>query len=253
MIHRWILVGLILCGSVVVASAQQPPPASNSDSTEVLAEQLREFVLEFMPDPLYADESKWNLQKPNRRGQLKNDGHWIKYKITGRNLQNSLKLHIEDLRKEGNTTRFVVKIMFDAYAEMQRQNWKMGVRLYSGSTRGRFRVYLTLNCELTTRVVKTKNWLPDVFFRLRVANSQFRYDNVVVEHTAGVGGDMARLLGEMMRSLIKAAKPNLERELIAKINAAIVKAGDTKEVRVSLGEILSGKMKFKPAKSAPNK
>jgi hypothetical protein len=201
-----------------------------------------------MPDPLYEDTSKWNQQRKNARGQMKNDGRWLKYRITSRNLRDGMELKIEDVKKEASRSTFTVKIAFDAYVELERQTWKMGLRLYSGSTRARFRIYLTLSCELTSRVVKSKAWLPDVIFRLRVVNSQFRHDNVVVEHTAGVGGDMARLLGEMMRSLIKAAKPSLERDLANKVNAAVVKAGDTKEVRISLADFLSGKKLMPPAK-----
>ncbi len=37
---------------------------------------------------------------------------------------------------------------------------------------------------------------------------------------------------------MKKFKPDLERDLLAKANAAIVKAADTKEVRVSLGGLL---------------
>jgi len=36
-------------------------------------------------------------------------------------------------------------------------------------------------------------------------------------------------------------KPNLESDLLAKANAAIVKAADTKEVKVELGKLLGAK------------
>lgn len=243
---RWSVIGMAL----LATSALTRPPA---DPAQALAAQLRGFVLDFMPDPLFEDASKWNQQKSNLRGQMKNDGRWLKYKITSRNLRDGMSLTVEDVRKEASKTNFVVKIAFDANAEMQRQTWKNGLRLYSGSTRARFRIYLTLQCELTTRVEKGKGWLPDMVFRMRVINSRFRYDNVVVEHTAGVGGDLARLLGEAMRSMLKAAKPDLERDLIKKVNAAIVKAGDTKEVRVKFGDLLSGKAVTKPPPAAPKK
>ena len=77
--------------------------------------------------------------------------------------------------------------------------------------------------------------------RLHVLSSSFGYDDVVVEHTAGVGGDAAKVLGELMLGIVKQAKPSLERKLIEKANAAVVKAGDTKEVRVSLADWLNGK------------
>ena len=63
----------------------------------------------------------------------------------------------------------------------------------------------------------------------------------MVEHTAGIGGDAAKALGEAVVHTVKQVKPQLERDLLAKANAAIVKAGDTKEIRVALGKLLEGK------------
>jgi hypothetical protein len=40
---------------------------------------------------------------------------------------------------------------------------------------------------------------------------------------------------------VKQLKPSLERKLLEKGNAAIVKAADSKEVRVSLTKLLGGK------------
>ena len=62
----------------------------------------------------------------------------------------------------------------------------------------------------------------------------------MIEHTAGVGGDAAKILGELLIDAIKQAKPELERDLLNKANAAIVKAADTKEVRLSLDSFLQG-------------
>ena len=64
---------------------------------------------------------------------------------------------------------------------------------------------------------------------------------------------MAKVLGEVMLGAVKAAKPNLERELAAKINAAVVKAGDTKEVRVSLADLLAGKKPTLVVPAGPKK
>jgi hypothetical protein len=131
--------------------------------------------------------------------------------------------------------------MFDANVLLERQTWKLGVRLYSGSTRARVRFRLTLNCESETRLEKNRSWMPDAVFRLRVLKSDFRYDNLVVEHTAGVSGEAARLLGDVMISTVHQVRPGLERKLIEKANAAIVKAGDTKEVHLSLMDMMAGK------------
>lgn len=241
----------VCCSGATTIAAPMPDTSKllpGANSTEALAAQLRTFVLDFMPDPLFQDDRKWGQQKKNARGKLKNDGRWYRYRITGRNLRDGLKLRVTNVQKQGSRSTFDIPIAFDAQVLLERQTWVSGLRLYSGSTRARFRVYVTLNCELTTRVVKSKSWLPDMIVRLRVVNSQFSYDDIVVEHTAGVGGDAAKLLGELLIEIVKAAKPNLERDLSTKINAAIVKAGDTKDVRVSLSDLLSGKKGLLPSK-----
>jgi hypothetical protein len=102
------------------------------------------------------------------------------------------------------------------------------------------RVRLTLRCEATGRL-ETKDFLPEAVVRLRVVGSELGYDNFVVEHIAGLGGEAAKLLGEAAHSSLQQWRPSLERNLLARANAAIVKAGDTKEVRVGLASLLSQK------------
>jgi hypothetical protein len=252
---RWLaIVGMACCGQGAVTAVPPPPkldPATalSGGSNEALASQLRGFVLEFLPDPLYEDAKKWGMQKPGPRGKPKNDGRWLRYRITGRHLPQTLRLRIDQVKKEATRTTFQILINFDATVLLDRQRWAMGTRLYSGSTRARFQVHLLMNCELTSRIEKTRGWLPDMIFRLRVTDSLFKHDHVVVEHTAGVGGDAARLLGDLMLGIVKAARPNLERDLARKVNAAIVKAGDTKEVRINLAYLLAGKKPTLPSRS----
>ncbi len=171
--------------------------------------------------------------------------------VTGRDLRDTLVLDIRDVRKPTpGKTAFTVFLMFDANILLERQTWKLGLRLYSGSTRARVRFRLTLDCEAETHIEKNGGWIPDAVFRLRVLKSDFRYDNLVVEHTAGVSGEAAKLLGDVMISTVRQVRPSLERKLSDKANAAIVKAGDTKEVHVSLLEMMNGK---KSTLSAPKK
>ena len=54
--------------------------------------------------------------------------------------------------------------------------------------------------------------------------SDLKYDNVVVEHTAGVGGSAAKMIGEAVHRALTRHRPSLERELLARANAAIVQA-----------------------------
>ena len=123
----------------------------------------------------------------------------------------------------------------------EQQVWMRGTRLYGGETRARCRPILLLKCESTSRVEKSRSFLPDVVFRMRVLDAKLGYDEFRVDHTAGVGGDMAKVLGEALHDTIKLWKPSLEKDLQEKAAKAIVKAGDTKEVKLGLGKLLDGK------------
>ena len=129
----------------------------------------------------------------------------------------------------------------DCDLQFERQVWRNGLRLYSGETRGRCRVAVLLKCEATSRTEpKPGSYIPDLVFRVKVNEAQLFYENLVIEHTAGLGGDAAKILGELAVDTVKKARPELERELLNKANAAIVTAADTKEVRVSLDSLLKG-------------
>ena len=237
------ILGLLIVSLPVTPSpgAVAPPERATAQESAALASQMRALLLQLLPDPLYADEKKWNLQKMGPRGKMRNDGRWVKVRITPKSIDQTMKLSVDDMLKEKSRKTFTVNLSFDAQIDLERQTWNTGVRLYSGSTRARMRVKMALKCELVTRVEKSKSWLPDMIIRLRVLSSSFGHDDVVVEHTAGVGGDAAKVLGDLMLGMVKQAKPSLERNLIEKANAAIVKAGDTKEIRVSLADWLNGK------------
>jgi hypothetical protein len=173
---------------------------------------------------------------------MRNEGQWWKAKATGINLTETLVLDLRDLQQpEPGRTTFTAFVSFDTRVEFDRQIWRKGLRLYSGSTRVRLRVKLTIVCEALARLEPSGSLLPDAVFRLRVLQSSVRYDNLVVEHTAGVGGEAAKVLGEAFLNGMRQWKPSLERKLIDKANAAILKAGDTREVRVSLANLFGKK------------
>ena len=234
------------------------PTTPEPGDTEALAKSLRALLLANLPDPIVESSQGWGNQKDGVvgvkfhkdgaalrtepiRGKL-NDGTWRKVSVRAADPARSLALAIKDAAfpSAGKTT-FTAMLGLDCNVKFEQQRWCNGTRLYSGETRARCRAALALKCEVTTRTEpKPGSLIPDVVFRLRVTDAQLFYDDLVVEHTAGVGGDAARLLGEALIHTVKQAKPQLERDLLAKANAAIVKAADTKEVRVSLGNLLSG-------------
>ena len=103
------------------------------------------------------------------------------------------------------------------------------------------RPILLLKCESASKVEKSDGLLPDVTFRMRVLEAKVSYDQFKVEHTAGVGGDIAKVIGEAAHDVLKEVRPSLEKNLLEKASRAIVKAGDTKEVKLGLGKLLDGK------------
>jgi hypothetical protein len=249
---------------VSTAEAQTPPSkplaagnvlaALGGGSVDALAGTLRGFVIKALPSPLYEDTRQWGLQKPVReikwRGKglhvhpearevPRNDGRWWKVRVTAEHLADTLVLDLRDVQQpEPGRMTFTAFISFDTHIDFDRQTWHTGTRTYSGSIRARLRLKLTLRCEATARL-DGGVLLPEAVFRLRVLQSASDYDNFVVEHIAGMGGEAAKLLGDAARGSLKQWRPSMDRDLLARADAAIVKAGDTKEVRVSLSKLLA--------------
>jgi hypothetical protein len=264
---RLTVVVVLLCLIQRGARATDPPaarkewnaagllPALSSSSPDALAGSLRGYLVRSLPNPLYEASPGWGNTRsvvterkwagkglhvhPKVTHELKNHGTWRRVRLTAERLADTLVFDMRDFRPvEPGRTPFTVFVSFDVRVDYEKQNWDSGVRLYSGSTRATLRVKLTLNCEVTTRLEPNGTILPDAIFRLRVVRSDLQYDHFVVEHIAGLGGEMARLLGDAVKGGVRRFDPALERELLARANAAIEKAGDTKEVRLSLSKLI---------------
>jgi hypothetical protein len=246
-----VVLALLAGGAAAQPAAEALGALGKGDSTAALAGNLRALVLKALPQPLHEDHRHWGAQRPGRGGKPRNDGRWWRVRAEAINPADTLVLDLRDVRKSApGQTLFTAHLALDARLFLDRQTWRAGVRLYSGSTRARLRVKLTVRCEATTRVRPNGTFLPDATFRLRVLESDVRYDNLVVEHTAGVGGEAAKLLGDTLVGAAHRFRPSLERDLLAKANAAVVKAGDTREVRLGLTPLLGGK--GEPEKKAPS-
>src|SRR5262249_32935755 len=138
---------------------------------------------------------------------------------------------------------FTIFLSFDASVRSDHQKWNEGTKLWDSTLKARMRAKLALDCELTARLDDKGELLPDAVIRLHATKADLKYDNLVVEHAAGVGGAVAKLMGDAAHRLVNEFRPNLERDLLAKADAAIVKAADTKEIRVKLSDLLTRKRK----------
>jgi hypothetical protein len=251
----------ILVASSMGRAATQADPSALLSAVEggdaaSLAVGLRALLVTFLPSPLYEDHKHWGGQKlapdgvhwkgqglhvhPETQYALKNDGLWQRVEVRAPLLTKSLAVEVRDVeRPPDGRLLFTTTLAFDAEAEYERQRWAEGRRLWSSSVMARMHVVLTLRCEAGTRFEPNGTVLPDAVFRLRVLSSNLRYEKLEVTHVAGVGGDAAKLLGEAALAAVRQLHPSLERRLVARADAALVRAGAVKEVRLSLGGLLN--------------
>jgi len=233
------------------AAASLPAPAraaapstaqADSASVKALEGSLRSLLLKNLPNPIVKSEQNWGHQKEAlvKANGMKNDGTWRRLSVRAANPERTLGLGITEAAfPEPGRATFNAMVGVDCDLTFEQQVWKNGLRLYSGETRGRCRAAVLLKCEATSRTeMKPGSFIPDLVFRVKVTEAQLFYENLVIEHTAGLGGDAAKILGDVVIDAVKQAKPDLERDLLNKANAAIVKAADTKDIRLSLDSLL---------------
>ena len=187
---------------------------------------------------------RWHGLRPEIQKTPQNDGHWRKVRVSPRELKNNLDFRVSNLQSLGEDKQsFQIVVGFLATVEYEHQLWESGLRLYSGSTRARMRIDLTMDVENTMRMEPSKSgsFVPDIVVRLKATKAKLKTRDLVVEHTAGVGGSAARLIGEAIEGIIHEFRPDLETRLQDRAAAALVKAADTREVRIGLGSLLGGK------------
>jgi hypothetical protein len=244
------LVSLVL--ALVTVPALGGPASLLGSSEDQLAGTLRGLLLQHLPDPLYDASPGWGRTKPVKalktyRGRVswkevpKNDGLWRKFHAVALNPRDSVVLDVRELANTGpGAMAFTVFVAGDARFEATQQHWESGIKLYGTTVRARARVRAALRCEATVRPDFSAG-LPDVVASLKVTKAEVGYENLVVEHVAGLGGDAAKILGAAGHDLINQWKPSLERRLLERANEAVVKAGRTKEVRVGLSKLMKTK------------
>jgi hypothetical protein len=232
--------------------AVEPPslPGLNGAPKDELAGALRDLLLKNLPDPLYEASPNWGNQSEGRRFTLprgrqvemthepRNDGVWRKIRVEAVNPAESLVFDIREVHSpESGKVTFQTFTALDVLVNFHQQRWLAGIKVFDGKARAKARVKVTLDCEAATHVDRSQ-LLPELVFQLKVTKADLNYDNLKFEHIAGVGGEAAQIIGEAAHAAVKQWRPSIERDLLARANTAIVKAGGEREVRISLAKLL---------------
>jgi hypothetical protein len=246
--------GQLLLGLMLILPAGKQGVAADPAAT-ALAEAVRSYALRTLPTPLYETSRNWDHTAPAATGLKwkthglhtqvrvakapRKDGTWRKVRITAINPAQELRVAVQNLRQaEPGRTTFELWIAMPARVDYERQTWKAGVKLLDVKARARFQIELAVSCEANTRVEWQGNLVPEAVLQLRLTKANFGYEHLVVEHLAGLGGDGAKLLGDVVEEAIHQWHPSLEKGLLAHADAAIEKAGQTREIRLGVSTLL---------------
>jgi len=239
---------------LVLVLTARPAVAQTPDTLQSVSVAMRPLIVEAMPAVLYEKKDNWGNQresfarlvfrgiKPVVEKTPKNDGYWKALKVVPQELNRSFHFKITDVKEvSAEKQTFKAKFGFQAGIEFDHQVWESGVRLFAGNTRARVQLDMDMDVENIIKLETDKSGLPNLVFRLKVTKAELNYHDLVVEHTAGVGGSAAKLIGDGMHSAIKQWKPSIERSLLERANGAIVKAADTKEIVIGLSGFVKKK------------
>jgi hypothetical protein len=256
------------------AKTVPPPPVpslpTDPAEAEALASVLRDLLKKNMPDPITKSNHNWGHQKAvnvtmhHHEGlkfwsetvqEMKNDGTWRRTDIRIPD-RDKVTLEVKELThpEEGKMLATLSAVAERVDLHFEQQIWHTGIRLYSGETRGHCKGALLVKAEVETKTeIKKGSFFPTVSLKLHVISAELFYEKLVVDHTAGLDGEAAKALGDLTISIIKAIKPHLEKDLLEKADAAIVKAAQSKELTVTLDKLMAAKKKDPPKKTEPPK
>ena len=221
-----------------------------------IAKMMREMALQKMPDPLLKANDGWGKQKefavgkrmlrnPNRLPdaptELVNEGLWRRFTITARDPDKTFAVGFSEMvRPAADTLNVTLNVAMDINFRMEQQLWLRGRQLYSGETRGHCKSAVQLKAVVTHKTeFKPGALLPEIALKITTTDAKLFYDGLTIDHTAGLDGEDAKKVGDLVIDLVKKVKPDLERQLLEKGNAAIVKAAGTKEIKLELDKLMS--------------
>jgi hypothetical protein len=243
---------------VAKPAPKQPKPVP--PEAEFVAKLVREALVKKLPDPLTKSNQNWGHQKAvtvvhRRREGLRfwtepvqefhNDGLWRRVEVRVPD-PSRVSVAITELTypEDGKALATVAVACERVDVKVEQQLWLNNRRLYGGETRAHCAAALALKVTVATRTEYKKGALfpiPEVTLQVKATEAQLYYDELIVDHTAGLDGEAAKSVGEALLRLVKAVKPDLESDLLEKANAAVVKAAGTREIKLALDKILAAK------------
>lgn len=240
--------------------AKKVGPKTDPAEAATLTRVLRELAKKKLPDPISKSSQNWGHQKAvtaihrYREGlrvwseavqEFHNDGIWRRTTIRLPE-PDKVGLAVTELThpEPGKMLATVAIVAERVDIRFEQQVWKNGLRFYGGETRAHCKGGLLLKAEVVSKSeVKKGSFLPEVTLKLRVTDADLFHEKLVVDHTAGLDGDAAKAVGDVLLDVVKVVKPNIEKELREKAEAAIVKAVGIREFKLALDQLLQGKPK----------
>ena len=259
---------ILLPGALVAAVPPLAPPphattaALKTDPAEAaaLTTVLRSLAKKHLPNPLSKSSQNWGHQKAvtvihrYREGlrvwsepiqELRNDGVWRRTTIRLPE-PDKLSLAVTELTHPAPGKMFatVAVVAERVDVRFEQQIWKKGFKLYSGETRAHCKGGLLLKAVVESKTeTKSGSFLPEVTLKLRITKAELFHEKLVVDHTAGMDGNAAKAFGDVLVDVVKAIKPEIEKELRDKAEAAVIKAVGIREFRIALDQLITPKSK----------
>ncbi|AMV28394.1 hypothetical protein VT84_28580 [Gemmata sp. SH-PL17] len=250
-----------LAPAPIPLKAPKSVPQPTSQEVADLSKTLRTLTLANLPEPLVKANDGWGKQKefvvgavmlrnPKRFGadaprQMVNDGLWRRTTVTARKPADTLNVAIADLvRLDANTANLALDTEMEIDFRVEHQLWKRGIQLYSGETRGHCKAGLKIKAEVVSKSEKLPgSFFPKVTLLIKVTDAKLFHDKIIIDHTAGLDGEDAKAAGDFVLDTVKTLKPDLEKQLLDKANAAIMKGAGSKEIRLELDKLLGTAVK----------
>jgi hypothetical protein len=244
--------------SAIPLKAPKDLPQPKPEEAEAIAKLMREMALKKMPEPLLKSNDGWGHQKefavgrvmlrnPNRVApelprELFNDGLWRRFTVSAREPEKSLAVGFTEMvRPAPDKMNVTITVAMDINFRMEQQLWVRGRQLYSGETRGHCKTACQLKANVMQKnVQKPGSFIPDVMLTVTTTEAKLFYDKLVIDHTAGLDGEAAQKVSELVIDLVKKIMPDLEKQLLDKGGEAIVKAAGTKEIKLELDKLMKG-------------